>query len=141
MLRFAQEWENMDGSQLVDLGLDPGIEWDPRIVDRLLEVGLGHNLYYAGEGWPDDRYDPRILDRLIEIGDGEDLFHVGRGWSDDRYDSRVAQALMDTKDMDWIKGILGYYSNEARWKLERIRDILMAWQGVGGIEDIGEDNA
>ena len=99
MLRFAQEWEHMDGGELFRLGLDPNIEWDPRIVDRLIEVGDGWDLYLAGLLWPNDRYD-----------------------------SRIAQALMDAKDMFMISGALG--DGYPPWPPERIRDLLMAWQGV-----------
>ena len=129
MLRFAQEWEDMDSGGLFRLGLNPDTEWDTGILDRLLEIGDGTYLCFAGRDWPDDRYDSRILDRLLEIGNGWNLYYAGRGWSDDRYDSRIAQALMDTKDMRYIAGALGY--GYFAWKPERIKDIIMAWQGIG----------
>ena len=160
MLRFSEDWENMSGEELYLLGIDPDIEWDPRIVDRLIEIGAGGFLYSAGGEWDDDRYDPRILERLLEVGDGEDLYFVGRNWddhrydprvldrlieigdgfylywigrawSDHRYDSRVAQALIDSKDRLRIKMALGTVSTMEPWKPERIRDLLMTWQGLG----------
>ena len=134
MLRFAEDWETMDGFKLYRLGLDPDIEWDPRILDRLIEVGDGGDLYWAGLFWSDDRYDPRILDRLIEVGDGWHLYVSGLYWKDDRYDSRIAQALIDTKDMRYIRAALGE-EKLTSWPPERIRDLLMTWQGIG------EDNA
>ena len=160
MLRFAQEWETMSGVDLYYLGREPDIEWDPRIVDRLIEVGDGWylyragrdwpdhrynsrimdslievgdggDLYWAGREWPNDRYDPRILDRFLEVGDGWDLYYAGRDWSDDRYAPGIAQALIDTKDMRWIRAALGEEEDYKPWSPERIRDMLMAWQGIG----------
>ena len=128
MLRFAEEWE---GYQLYHLGLDPDIEWDPRIVDRLLEVGYGWGLFYAGKDWKDDRYDPRILDILLDVSESWHLYHVGLRWPDDRYDSRIAQALIDSKDMHYIRAALDKIDGMPPWPPERIKDIVMTWQGLG----------
>ena len=130
MLRFAEEWETMDGFKLYYLGKDLDTEWDPRIVDRFIEVGSGDDLYLAGNNWSDDRYDPRILDRLLEVGDGTYLYWAGRHWSDDRYDPGIAQALLDSNDMYWIRSALGKSKYLIPWSPERIRDLLMTWQGV-----------
>ena len=97
MLRFSEAW----GFGLYLLGRDPDIEWDTGILDSLIEVGSGWDLYLAGMYWPNDRYD-----------------------------SRIAQALLDTKDMEYIRAALGEGGYKP-WFPERIRDMLMAWQGTG----------
>ena len=172
MLRFAQEWdwEHMGIEELHQLGLDPYIEWDPRIVDRILDISTiaggdagvlyrmilnwederwdprimerfleiadEYFLYHAGAHCPDNRWDPRIRDRLIEIsvtsGRGYDLYRAGAYWDDTRYTPEIAQALVNTKDLHSIKLALTSTSTiiDAPWSLERIKDILMAWQGV-----------
>ena len=131
MLRFSEHWSISDGYTLYLLGRDQDIPWDIRNVDKLLEVGSGWHLHLAGRFWPDDRYDPRILDRLLEVGDGYDLYVSGRDWSNERYDSRVAQALIDTKEMKYIRAALGKSGTYDPWPPERIRDIVMTWQGTG----------
>ena len=110
MLRFSEDWDHMNGYQLYLLGLDPDTEWDPD---------------------PDIEWDPRIVDRFLEVGSGYYLYWAGVDWSNDKYDSRIAQALMDTKEMDYIRAALGKSKyTYIPWSPERIRDIVMAWQGV-----------
>ena len=131
MLRFAEYWEHFNGNELYLLGLNSDIEWDPGIVDRLIEVGDIWDLYRVGIGWVDARYDPKILDRLLLLAEGGwILYRVGRDWPDHRYNSMVAQALLDTKDMTWIEAALGR-GGLAVWSLKRIKDLIMAWQGTG----------